>query len=158
MANKKIILGLLVVMSLFIFACAEEQQEVFPSEVADDEPDYDVDYEPDYETEEETEEEYEQIEEEQEEVEDETSDEINGEEMAEGITREEIAEHNNEESCWVGYYGYVYDLTSWLNQHPGGADEILPHCGTVEEFTEAYDARHGQKDTLNRNDAIAELV
>ena len=145
-------------MSLFIFACAEEQQELLSSEVGDDEPDYEVDDEPDYETEEE----YEQIEE-QEEVEDETteeetSDEINEEEIEEGITRQEIAENNNEESCWVGYYGYVYDLTSWLNQHPGGANEILPHCGTVEEFTEAYDNRHGQKDTLNRNDAIAELI
>ena len=99
-------------------------------------------------------------------IEDEAEDEIEDEveeteeetETQEGITREKVAQNNNEESCYVGYYGYVYDLTSWLNAHPGGKDEILPHCGTVEEFTEAYDNRHGQKDELNRNEAIAQLI
>ncbi len=166
MANKKIILGLLVILSLFIFACAEQQEDLLPSDFDVDESEYMSDYEAEeeYSDQEYEEVETEDVEEYEEETYDEeyeaeeTDDEINGEEMVEGITREEIAENDNEDSCWVGYYGYVYDLTYWLNEHPGGADEILPHCGTVEEFTEAYDDRHGQKDTLNRNDAIAELI
>lgn len=161
MVNKKMILGLLVVLSLFIFACTEEQQEeVVPSGLPDDNDDegYDLDDEEANGESEEPNGDEDNWQEEANGESEEIDDEDNGEELAEGITREEIAEHDNEDSCWVGYYGYVYDLTDWLNQHPGGADEILPNCGTVEEFTEAYDNRHGQKDTLNKNEAIAELV
>ena len=168
MKTKKIVLGLLVLTMLLIVACTEDTPtepydvngETTPSEEDTETQDADTNdtdnmYEEDLDDTEETD-----IEDTDDEngADTQDADETNGEETAEGITREQIAENNNEESCWVGYYGYVYDLTSWLNQHPGGADEILPHCGTVEEFTEAYDARHGQKDELNRNQAIAQLV
>lgn len=33
---------------------------------------------------------------------------------------EEIAKHNNEESCWLVAHGYVYDATDFLNLHPAG--------------------------------------
>lgn len=162
MVNKKIFLGLLVVFSLFIFACEGEQQETLLNEldyeeVMDDDEAYEEISESVYEAESVEDFNDEPV---QEEVmsDDEAEETVDESLLAEGITREEIAENNDENSCWVGYYGYVYDLTAWLNQHPGGAQEILPNCGTVEEFTEAYDNRHGQKDTLNRNEAIGELI
>lgn len=41
----------------------------------------------------------------------------------------DIASHKDASSCWSAINGKVYDLTSWINQHPGGADRILSICG-----------------------------
>lgn len=78
-----------------------------------------------------------------------------------GITREELAQHSTARDCWVGYEGVVYDLTSWLAVHPGGAAAIAPYCGTVEEFTEAYKAQHNRRDSTrisNRGDEQGTLA
>src|SRR4051812_17622606 len=32
---------------------------------------------------------------------------------------EEVREHNNETSCWIIVNNQVYDVTSYLNSHPG---------------------------------------
>ncbi len=40
-----------------------------------------------------------------------------------------VAKHNNEANCWSVVNGKVYDLTSWINRHEGGADKILSMCG-----------------------------
>lgn len=32
----------------------------------------------------------------------------------------EIAKHNNSKDCWIVIDGYVCDVTSWIEQHPGG--------------------------------------
>lgn len=53
------------------------------------------------------------------------------------FTREEVAEHCTEESCWLIAHGKVYDVTSWLPYHPAGIRSILRHAG--EESTEDYD-------------------
>src|ERR1700749_592681 len=42
-----------------------------------------------------------------------------------GYTLATIATHNNASSCWAALNGKVYDLTSWINQHPGGPEHIL---------------------------------
>lgn len=42
----------------------------------------------------------------------------------------EVATHNSEASCWSAIRGKVYDLTSWIGQHPGGAQNIKKLCGT----------------------------
>ncbi len=76
----------------------------------------------------------------------ETAEDVPAQETFLGITREQIAEHNTRQSCWVAYQGQVYDLTAWIRQHPGGAGAIAPYCGTVEEFEQAYDRRHGARD------------
>ena len=54
-----------------------------------------------------------------------------------------LAEHNNREDCWIAYQGRVYDLTSWLPDHPGSADAIAPFCGKAEEFENAFTGQHG---------------
>lgn len=33
---------------------------------------------------------------------------------------DEVAEHNDEDSLWYTFRGGVYDMTSFLNGHPGG--------------------------------------
>ena len=37
------------------------------------------------------------------------------------FTREEVAEHCDEDSLWYTFRGAVYDLTSFYQGHPGGA-------------------------------------
>jgi 4-hydroxysphinganine ceramide fatty acyl 2-hydroxylase len=49
-------------------------------------------------------------------------------------TREDIAVHNTASKCWVSRRGKVYDITTFLKDHPGGDDVILEHAGKdVEE-------------------------
>lgn len=37
----------------------------------------------------------------------------------------QLAEHNKEGDAWLAIRGQVYDVTSWVNAHPGGKDTIL---------------------------------
>jgi cytochrome b involved in lipid metabolism len=62
---------------------------------------------------------------------------------ASGITRFELAMRSSREECWVAYKGTVYDVTAWLPRHPGGVTSIARYCGTAEEFTEAFNRKHG---------------
>lgn len=56
------------------------------------------------------------------------------------FTMTEVAQHNSASDCWTAISGSVYDLTTWINQHPGGADHILPLCGT--DGTSAFTGQH----------------
>ncbi len=59
------------------------------------------------------------------------------------ISRAELAKHNTQSDCWIGYKGTVYDVTSWLPRHPGSAGAIAPFCGTADEFAAAFNKQHG---------------
>src|SRR3546814_19188197 len=45
------------------------------------------------------------------------------------FTMSEVAQHSAKEDCWTTISGDVYDLTEFVNRHPGG-NEILRACGT----------------------------
>lgn len=59
------------------------------------------------------------------------------------ISLTDLSEHNTNEDCWIAYGGKVYDLTSWLPQHPGTSEAISPYCGTAKEFQTAFEKKHG---------------
>ncbi len=61
------------------------------------------------------------------------------------ISADELALRNSQSECWVAYQGIVYDVTTFLSQHPGGANAIIPHCGTAEQFETAFSNQHGQR-------------
>lgn len=42
----------------------------------------------------------------------------------------DVTSHSTEASCWTAIDGDVYDLTTWVSRHPGGADKIIQLCGT----------------------------
>jgi cytochrome b involved in lipid metabolism len=44
------------------------------------------------------------------------------------ITIAEVSTHNTKNDCWTIINGKVYDITDYINSHPGG-DEILRACG-----------------------------
>ena len=58
-----------------------------------------------------------------------------------GYTLVQIATHNDGTSCWSAIDGNVYDLTSWINQHPGGEGAILSICG--KDGSGAFNNQHG---------------
>lgn len=43
-------------------------------------------------------------------------------------TKEEVAQHKSPEDCWIILDGKVYDVTSYVEEHPGG-DSILWNAG-----------------------------
>ena len=43
-------------------------------------------------------------------------------------TRDEVARHNTRDDCWLIIDGNVYDVTSYIDQHPG-EDSILNDAG-----------------------------
>jgi L-lactate dehydrogenase (cytochrome) len=47
------------------------------------------------------------------------------------LTEKAVEEHNTQASCWVIIEGQAYDLTDFLDQHPGGAAVILRYAGKV---------------------------
>jgi 4-hydroxysphinganine ceramide fatty acyl 2-hydroxylase len=51
------------------------------------------------------------------------------------FTRAEVEAHNTSRSCYVTIGNYVYDVTDFVDDHPGGADLILEYAGKdVEEI------------------------
>ncbi|KAF2263300.1 mitochondrial cytochrome-like protein b2 [Lojkania enalia] len=42
----------------------------------------------------------------------------------------EVAKHNNKKSCWIVLQDRVYDITSFLSKHPGGAAILLKQSGS----------------------------
>ena len=53
-------------------------------------------------------------------------------------TLEEVSEHDSENDCWMVINGKVYDITSFVNSHPGG-EEILDGCGI--DATQLFETR-----------------
>ena len=45
------------------------------------------------------------------------------------ITLEELAGHKTTKSCWIAVNGGVFDATNFLDEHPGGSDQIMTFAG-----------------------------
>ncbi|KAJ3925390.1 MAG: FMN-dependent dehydrogenase-domain-containing protein [Lentinula lateritia] len=56
------------------------------------------------------------------------------------LSGKEVAQHNGRESCWIIVHGKVYDVTEFLNDHPGGSRIILKYAG--KDATQEYDPIH----------------
>lgn len=54
-------------------------------------------------------------------------------------TLSEVAKHATSDDCWLIINSRVYDVSSFLGQHPGGAFTIIPYCG--KEATRAFDTQ-----------------
>lgn len=57
------------------------------------------------------------------------------------LTAEEVSRHNKADDCWIIMDGVVYDVTGFLNLHPGGMDVIMKYGGKdcTDAFNEAHD-------------------
>lgn len=68
------------------------------------------------------------------------------------FTPAEVKSHNNAKSCYVILGSKVYDVTSFINDHPGGGDLILEHAG--------QDVRDAMRDVASHehSDAAYEIL
>lgn len=57
-------------------------------------------------------------------------------------TLSELAGHKKASDCWIAISGNVYDVTNYLDYHPGGSDMILMVCG--QDATQAYNTQGGR--------------
>lgn len=60
--------------------------------------------------------------------------------MPRRLTRECVARHNTVKCCWVIYDRRVYDITGYLDSHPGGRDILLRFGGT--DITRTFNSVH----------------
>lgn len=52
------------------------------------------------------------------------------------LTNEEVAKHGNTNDCWITIDQNVYNVTSFIANHPGGSGPIVPYCG--KDASNAY--------------------
>jgi cytochrome b involved in lipid metabolism len=45
------------------------------------------------------------------------------------ITLEELAQHKTAKSCWIAVNGGVFDATPYMDEHPGGSEQIMNFAG-----------------------------
>ena len=68
--------------------------------------------------------------------------------VSKGLTLSEVAKHNTESDCYMIVNSKVYDVTTYLPYHPGGAYRIIQYCG--KDGTVAFDTKGGQGQHSNR--------
>ncbi|XP_064364806.1 cytochrome b5 reductase 4 isoform X2 [Dromaius novaehollandiae] len=56
------------------------------------------------------------------------------------VTEDELAKHNKKEDCWICIRGLVYNVTPYMEYHPGGEDELMKAAGT--DGTDLFDQVH----------------
>lgn len=66
------------------------------------------------------------------------------------ISLDAVSQHDDFNDCWVVIYDRVYDVTNFLQDHPGGSDVIMDYAG--RDATLAF---HG---TGHSRDAIEQMA
>jgi cytochrome b involved in lipid metabolism len=57
-------------------------------------------------------------------------------------TLADVAKHATPESCWLASAGGVYDVTTFIDKHPGG-EKILQGCG--KDMTQFFATKHAKQ-------------
>ncbi|NWZ06709.1 CYB5 protein, partial [Agelaius phoeniceus] len=70
---------------------------------------------------------------------------------------EEVQKHNNSQSTWIIIHNRIYDVTKFLDEHPGGEEVLREQAGgdateNFEDVGHSTDAR-----TLSESFIIGEL-
>ncbi|XP_032131249.1 cytochrome b5 reductase 4 isoform X1 [Sapajus apella] len=56
------------------------------------------------------------------------------------VTEEELKKHNKKDDCWICIRGFVYNVSPYMEYHPGGEDELMRAAGS--DGTELFDQVH----------------
>ncbi|MCA9309548.1 cytochrome b5 domain-containing protein, partial [Candidatus Saccharibacteria bacterium] len=68
-----------------------------------------------------------------------------------GFTAAQVSEHSTSSDCWTIINGEVYDITSYISQHPGG-NVITEACGV--DGTTAFNTQGGEGSHSPTADAL----
>ncbi|XP_014508152.1 cytochrome B5-like protein isoform X1 [Vigna radiata var. radiata] len=60
---------------------------------------------------------------------------LNNDKTSKSYSKTEVSLHNKRTDCWIIIKKKVYDVTSYVEEHPGG-DAILAHAG--DDSTEGF--------------------
>jgi cytochrome b involved in lipid metabolism len=66
--------------------------------------------------------------------------------IASCISLDEVSLHSTDVDCYYILYGYVYDVTNYIDLHPGGATRIINQCGT--DATDVYSSQRFHDEDL----------
>eukprot|EP00306_Pavlova_sp_CCMP459_P005218 CAMPEP_0185163908 /NCGR_PEP_ID=MMETSP1139-20130426/8651_1 /TAXON_ID=298111 /ORGANISM="Pavlova sp., Strain CCMP459" /LENGTH=121 /DNA_ID=CAMNT_0027729273 /DNA_START=26 /DNA_END=391 /DNA_ORIENTATION=+ len=64
--------------------------------------------------------------------------------MAKMITEEEVAKHASKTDAWFSIHGVVYDISNYLEDHPGGEEVMLDRAGQ-DATTDFEDVGHSDE-------------
>ncbi|XP_045660455.1 cytochrome b5 reductase 4 isoform X2 [Ursus americanus] len=56
------------------------------------------------------------------------------------VTEEELKKHNKKDDCWICIRGLVYNVSPYMEYHPGGEDELMKAAGS--DGTDLFDQVH----------------
>lgn len=56
------------------------------------------------------------------------------------VTEEELKKHNRKDDCWICIRGFVYNVSPYMEYHPGGEDELMRAAGAdgTDLFNEVH--------------------
>ncbi|CAX45618.1 L-lactate dehydrogenase [cytochrome], putative [Candida dubliniensis CD36] len=63
------------------------------------------------------------------------------------LSLQEVSQHNKKDDCWVIIHDKAYDLSDFIDEHPGGSAIIMKYAG--KDATKAFDPIH-PGDTLTK--------
>lgn len=66
----------------------------------------------------------------------------------------DVSSHISESDCWTIIGSKVYNISSYVNQHPGGYEEILKSCGKVGTDLFNSQRKHMSSNTQRVLDAL----
>jgi len=63
------------------------------------------------------------------------------------ITRAALSDHSKREDVWMSLHGKVYDVTKYLEDHPGGEEVLLDRAGKdgTEDFEDVGHSNEARK-------------
>ncbi|XP_019784932.1 cytochrome b5 reductase 4 isoform X2 [Tursiops truncatus] len=56
------------------------------------------------------------------------------------VTEEELKKHNKKDDCWICIRGFVYNVSPYMEYHPGGEEELMSAAGS--DGTDLFDQVH----------------
>jgi len=64
-------------------------------------------------------------------------------------TEEEVAKHHTEESLWLVIDKKVYDVTKFINEHPGGKRPLLKEDRAGKDVSEKFKSIKKHMENVN---------
>ena len=58
--------------------------------------------------------------------------------------------HNNFKDCWIILDSKVYNVTGYVNEHPGGSFKLLECSGTGKDYIKQFNEEGHSKMAINK--------